>query len=126
MIDSITEYQHLALRTLAEKVRKNDMTIFADPRAAMHWNAASGMASEAGEINELYKKYYFHFHPWTDSFETHLKKEHGDLMWYLMLGCFANGWDPREILQINIDKLAARYPEGFSPERSMNRAEGDV
>lgn len=125
-IDSIRKYQEMAMRTLAQKVAENDPTIFADPRAAMHWNAASGMASEAGEINELYKKYYFHFHPWNESFEEHLKKEHGDLMWYLMLGCYANGWDPAEILAMNIEKLRARYPDGFSPERSMNRKAGDV
>ena len=26
-----------------------------------------------------------------------------------------------DILQANLDKLAARYPEGFSQERSINR-----
>lgn len=114
------------MRTLADDVKANAPHIFADPRAAMHWNAASGMASEAGEVNEWYKKYYFHGHPWNADTEAHLMKEHGDLMWYLMLGCFANGWDPAAILQMNIDKLKARYPDGFSTERSLHRAAGDV
>lgn len=125
-IDSITEYQELAMRTLAENVKNNDVGIFSDYRAAMHWNAASGIASEAGEINEIYKKVYFHGHPLNDETLLHLKKETGDLMWYVMLNCFANGWDPAEVLQVNIEKLKARYPEGFSTERSMNRAPGDI
>lgn len=126
MIDSVRDYLRQAMRTLAQKVIDNDPSIFANPRAAMHWNAASGLASEAGEINELYKKHYFHFHPWSPEFEEHLKKEHGDLAWYFALSCYANRWDPAEILQMNIDKLKARYPDGFSTERSMNRAPGDV
>ena len=31
-----------------------------------------------------------------------------------------------EILQMNIDKLKARYPEGFDTERANHRAEGDI
>ena len=29
-------------------------------------------------------------------------------------------------MQMNIDKLKARYPNGFEAERSLNRAEGDI
>lgn len=125
-VDSIRRYQALAMRTLAENVKDNDPAIFANPRAAMHWNAASGLASEAGEINEIYKKVYFHGHPLDEATLIHLKKETGDLMWYLMLQCYANGWDPAEVLLVNIEKLKARYPSGFSTERSMNRARGDI
>lgn len=126
MIYDIGEYEQMAMRTLAEDVMQNDEHIWNDPRAAMHWNAASGMSSETGEINEILKKFYFHHHPWTDAMEIHLKKETGDLMWYIMLFCFSNGWNPAEILQMNIDKLKARYPEGFSTERSINRVIGDI
>lgn len=126
MLDSIIEYQELAMRTLADNVRDGDPDIFGNSKAAMHWNAASGIASEAGEINEIYKKIYFHGHPFNEATMEHLKKEQGDLLWYCMLNCFANGWDPREILQMNIDKLKARYPEGFSTERSINRKAGDI
>lgn len=126
MIDSIREYQKLAMRTLAEDVKANAPYIFADPRAAMHWNAASGLGSEVGEILEIYKKVYFHGHPLDEATMYHLERETGDLMWYVMLQCFANGWDPAEILSMNIQKLKDRYPEGFSTERSMNRAKEDI
>jgi hypothetical protein len=29
-------------------------------------------------------------------------------------------------MQLNIDKLKKRYPDGFSTERSQHREEGDV
>lgn len=125
-LGDVRVYQQLAMRTLAPAVKRGDKFIFKDSRSAMRWNAASGIASEAGEINEILKKHYFHFHPWTDETEVHLKKELGDLMWYVMLMCFAHVWNPAEILQMNIDKLRARYPKGFDPEKSMNRAEGDI
>lgn len=125
-LDSVNEYQRLAMRTLAVAVQQNDAALWLDPRSGMRWNAASGMASEAGEINEIYKKLYFHGHPFDEACATHLKKEYGDLLWYVMLGLFAEGWDPAEITALNIAKLKARYPEGFSTERSMHRAPGDV
>lgn len=125
-MQNIRLYMELAMRTLAPNVRANDPQIFIDPASAMLWNAASGMASEAGECNEILKKVFFHGHPFDESTKIHLKKETGDLMWYTMLMCFANGWDPAEVLQVNIDKLRARYPIGFSTANSLNRAKGDI
>lgn len=89
-------------------------------------NAASGLASEAGEINELIKKRFFHNHPWTPETQAHLKKELGDNIWYWALMCWAHGIDPAEVLAMNIAKLKARYPDGFSTERSINRKPGDL
>lgn len=31
-----------------------------------------------------------------------------------------------EIMKINIEKLKARYPEGFDVDKSNNRKDGDV
>lgn len=56
----------------------------------------------------------------------HLKKELGDVMWYMAMICYSFGFDLDEILQMNIDKLKARYPEGFDTERANHRAEGDI
>lgn len=117
-IDSITEYGQLAARTLAAKV--------AEDTFLTHMNMATGLSSETGEINELLKKRYFHFHPWTDDNQVHLKKELGDLAWYWVLMCLSHGMDPADVLGTNIEKLQARYPEGFSTQRSMNRAPGDI
>lgn len=122
----LTEYRQLAMRTLAPNVKAGDPQIFADPRSAMFWNACSGLASEAGEINEIFKKVYFHGHPFDADCQVHILKEMGDLMWYFALLSFVMQLDPTEILKINIEKLVARYPDGFDTERSMNRAPGDI
>lgn len=118
MIDSITEYAKLANVTLADRVRQD--------QAMVRLNAATGIASEAGEINEIVKKRYFHEHPDTPEVQTHMMKELGDLIWYWALMCYGYQLDPREVLQANIDKLRARYPNGFEAERSINRQPGDI
>ena len=56
----------------------------------------------------------------------HAKKEMGDVLWYVAMMCESFGWNMEEIMQMNVDKLKARYPEGFSADRSLHRAEGDV
>lgn len=53
------------------------------------------------------------------------KKELGDLMWFIAEYCTVMEWDLADIMQLNIDKLKARYPEGFSEERSINRKTTD-
>lgn len=126
-LESIRDYMALANITLAPGVRANDLTpLMEEPMAMAILNAASGLASEAGEINELVKKRFFHNHPWTPENQEHLKKELGDSIWYWVLMCWSHGIDPADVLATNIAKLKARYPEGFSTERSINRAPGDI
>ena len=56
-----------------------------------------------------------------------MKRELGDIMWYIAQACMALDTSIDEIIQMNFDKLSARYPEGaFSIERSENRKEGDL
>ena len=69
------------------------------------------------------KKWIFHEKPFD---EEHAKKEMGDVLWYVAMMCHSFGWDLDEIMQMNVDKLKARYPEGFSVELANNRKEGDV
>ena len=56
----------------------------------------------------------------------HLKREIGDIYWYLALICDSFEFNLDEIMQINIDKLKARYPEGFDTYRANHRQVGDV
>lgn len=97
-----------------------------DPKVAEALNAGLGLASEAGEVAEIIKKWVFHLHPMTVEDRNHLKKELGDMQWYFGQCCDAFGFDPAEILWMNIEKLRARYPQGFDAEKSINRAPGDV
>lgn len=108
----MNEYQKLAARTINDKLFT---------QAKCH-HALHGMVGEIGELHSLYQKVY----QGHEIDREHAKKELGDLLWFIAEYCTANGWDLGEIAQMNIDKLKARYPEGFEVERSLNRAEGDV
>ena len=56
----------------------------------------------------------------------HLKRELGDIMWYISQACIALDTSIEDIIYMNIEKLEARYPDGFEAFRSNNRDEGDV
>lgn len=55
-----------------------------------------------------------------------MKKELGDVMWYVAMICHAMGFDLDDVMQTNIDKLKARYPGGFDTYRANHRERGDV
>ena len=89
--------------------------------------AAFGMSAEAGEFTEVVKKVFLQGKPYSQETEFHLKRELGDICWYLAQACMALGTNFDEILQMNYEKLSARYPEGaFDVYRSENRVVGDL
>jgi len=89
--------------------------------------AAVGMSAEAGEFTEIIKKIVFQGKPVTEENLFHLKRELGDIMWYVSQACIGLDISIEEVIQMNFEKLSARYPEGaFSIERSENRVEGDL
>lgn len=81
-----------------------------------------GLAGESGELIDLIKKWIFHGKPLDTD---HAKKELGDVCWYIAMIAHSFGWNLDEILKMNIDKLKARYPEGFDPELANHRKAGD-
>jgi NTP pyrophosphatase (non-canonical NTP hydrolase) len=89
--------------------------------------AAVGLCAESGEFTEVVKKMVFQGKPPTEENLFHLKREMGDIMWYLMQACMALDTSPEEIVEMNVDKLKARYPGGeFDVHYSENRKTGDV
>lgn len=107
------EYQHLASRTIDWGMTSADMK----------YHALHGMVSEIGELHGIYQKFYQGHIETTDE---HRKKELGDLLWFVAEYCTANLWDLDDIMRLNIDKLKARYPDGFDAERSQHRKDGDI
>lgn len=86
--------------------------------------AAIGICGEAGEVSELVKKYAYHGHAMDTE---HLARELGDVLWYVSYMAHLFGYSLGEIMAMNQDKLAKRYPDGkFDAERSRNREEGDI
>lgn len=89
--------------------------------------AAIGLTAEGGEFAEIVKKIAFQGKPYNDQSRIHMIKEMGDVMWYIAQGCIALGTSLEEVLETNVDKLTARYPEGaFRVFHSENRKEGDI
>ena len=109
----INEYQQLAMRT-SNKALNMDMHLI---------NGALGLAGEAGEVADQVKKYWMQGHPID---YVHIAKELGDICWYIAETATAIGYDLEHIMQMNIDKLKARYPSGFETERSLHRQKGDI
>ena len=106
------EYQMLASRTMNKELELTQI----------EFHALHGMAGEVGELHSLYQKVY-QGHKFD---EEHAKKELGDLMWFVAEYCTAMGWFLEDVMQINIDKLKARFPEGFEIDKSLHRKEGDI
>ena len=89
--------------------------------------AAFGMSAEAGEFTEVVKKIFLQGKPYTEENVFHMKRELGDLCWYLAQACMALDITFEEVLEMNYEKLSARYPEGaFDVYRSENRVQGDL
>jgi len=81
-------------------------------------NGLMGLNGEAGEAIDILKKHLFQGH---ELDKDHLAEELGDVAWYLAVTADALGYSLEEILQMNIEKLQKRYPDGFDYERSVNR-----
>ena len=89
--------------------------------------AALGLAAESGEFTEVVKKIILQGKPYNEDNVFHMKRELGDICWYLAQACMALDTTFDEIIEMNVDKLKARYPGGeFDVHKSDNRREGDL
>ena len=89
--------------------------------------AALGLAAESGEFTEVVKKIILQGKPYNEDNVFHMKRELGDICWYLAQACMALDTTFDEIIEMNVDKLKARYPGGeFDVHKSENRREGDL
>ena len=89
--------------------------------------AALGLTAESGEFTEVVKKILFQGKPYNEDNVFHMKRELGDICWYLAQACMALDTTFDEIIEMNVDKLKARYPGGeFDVHKSENRREGDL
>ena len=89
--------------------------------------ADAGLCAESGEFTEVVKKITFQGKPYNEENIFHMKRELGDILWYVAQACMAldTGFD--ELMEMNVDKLKARYPGGeFDVHYSENRKEGDL
>ena len=113
MAMTANEYQKRAMATLNPALSRKDVLI----------NSVMGLCGESGEAIDIVKKWLAQGH---ELDKEHLAKELGDVAWYLAEAATALDVDLSDILQQNLDKLAARYPEGFDAQRSRVRLSGDL
>ena len=113
-------YQKAAARTSGNKEYEQHINkISAGPYD--YWRllvAVLGLNGEAGELTEMVKHWIGHGHELN---LTNIKEELGDLMWYIAEIATTCGFELEDILSDNLQKLAARYPDGFSKEDSLDR-----
>ncbi len=105
---NINDYQQEAMTLLNPALTEKDVLL----------NALMGLCGESGEALDLMKKHMFQGHALD---RAKLVKELGDVAWYLAEAATGLGIPLSEVLQGNLDKLHARYPQGFDTRRSQNR-----
>jgi NTP pyrophosphatase (non-canonical NTP hydrolase) len=81
-------------------------------------HATEGMSTEVGEFTDVLKKTVFYG---KELDMVNLSEEIGDLMWYVALACNALKLDLEQIMETNIAKLTARYPDKFTEDSALNR-----
>lgn len=93
----ISEFQRHVNGFKNSKLTKNE--------ALANW--ALGIGGESGEVVDCIKKALFHGKGFDDL--EPVKKELGDLMWYVFALCDELGLDFEDVLKTNIIKLQSRH-----------------
>jgi NTP pyrophosphatase (non-canonical NTP hydrolase) len=124
-VTGVTSLPSTDLAALLSRITELDVENDADvPRLL---TAALGLTAEAGEFTEVVKKIVLQGKPYNEDNVFHMKRELGDICWYLAQACMALDTTFDEIIEMNVDKLKARYPGGeFDVHHSENRVEGDL
>ena len=107
--------------------RITDLDVECDADIPRLLTAALGLTAESGEFTEVVKKMILQGKPYNEDNIFHMKRELGDICWYLAQACMALDTTFDEIIEMNVEKLESRYPGGsFDVHHSENRVEGDL
>lgn len=96
---NISDYQAQCLRTTTHLTTEQ-----------MLEECLLSIPEEAGEILRPFKKHRFHGMPLD---KDEIAEEIGDVMWYCVVLAHCLGIDASQVLDMNLRKLQARYPDGF-------------
>ena len=107
--------------------RITDLDVECDADIPRLLTAALGLTAESGEFTEIVKKMILQGKPYNEDNIFHMKRELGDICWYIAQACMALDTTFDEIIEMNVEKLEKRYPGGsFDVHKSENRQEGDL
>lgn len=83
---------------------------------------AMGIAGEAGEVVEKWKKIVaYDDGVVSDEKLQELKKELGDVVWYIAVMAHDLGFSFEEVMQLNVEKLKSRHKRNVIKGRGDNR-----
>ena len=123
-VDGVTSEQSKDYEAFVYRIQELEGQEFPTERLL---TAAVGMSAEAGEFTEIVKKIVFQGKPVNEENLFHMKRELGDIMWYVAQACMGLNTSIDEIIEMNVEKLEKRYPGGsFDVHYSENRKQGDV
>ena len=127
-LEFVTEVTSDPSKDIAQLFRRmTDLEVEQDADVPRLLTAALGLCAESGEFTEVIKKIILQGKPYNAENVFHLKRELGDICWYLAQAFMALDTDFNEILEMNVEKLQSRYPGGtFDVHKSENRKEGDL
>ena len=121
-VTSAESLDYAALLTRMNKLELED-----DCNLSQLLTASLGLTAESGEFTEIVKKIILQGKPYNEDNVFHMKRELGDICWYIAQACMALDTTFDEIIEMNVDKLKKRYPGGeFNVHQSENRKEGDL
>ena len=124
-VTGVTSLPSTDVAALISRITSLDVEDDADiPRLL---TAALGLTAESGEFTEVVKKIILQGKPYNNENVFHMKRELGDICWYIAQACMALDTTFDEIIEMNVSKLESRYPGGsFDIHKSENRKEGDL
>ena len=127
-LEFVSEVTSAPSKDIAQLFRRmTDLEVGQDADVPRLLTAALGLSAESGEFTEVIKKIILQGKPYNKENIFHLKRELGDICWYLAQACMALDTTFDEIIEMNVDKLKARYPGGeFDVHQSENRKDGDL
>ena len=124
-VEGVTSNESLNYAALLSRLNKLELED--DCNVPQLLTAALGLTAEAGEFTEVVKKIILQGKPYNEDNVFHMKRELGDICWYIAQACMALDTTFDEIIEMNVEKLEARYPGGsFDVHHSENRVEGDL
>ena len=109
---TLDDYQHQAIKT---NLRKDDQVLELLQQVL-------GLGDEAGEVQAIFKKWIRDDMADPAKLDTlRLKKELGDVLWYVAVVAHDLGLTLDDIAQANVDKLADRQERGVLGGSGDNR-----
>ena len=124
-VEGVTSAPSTNLAALLSRITELELDY--DANVPKLLTAALGLTAESGEFTEVVKKIILQGKPYNEDNVFHMKRELGDICWYIAQACMALDTSFDEIIEMNVDKLKARYPGGeFDVSKSENRKDGDI